>query len=250
MACHLRPHDRHGIFRFKLRPGQTVNQPPIMPEVIVRKGEPVDRALKRLKNRRWLDSEGIMDEVRRPARLRDAHAEDQAQGQGQRQARQGEVPLSTSTPDYARSEATGGNPGFRRAWTRREAPASRSAGLVPSTSRQATRRGLHRPDRSFVSIGTWRAGSQSRRSPSLCPYRRAMSVMSEPTRPRFPSPARCPPTKARRPARGGHRALRRVASTRTAPWAKSAPVLPRVHFSAWPDASPRTATWAGRTFST
>jgi small subunit ribosomal protein S21 len=35
----------------------------VMPEVIVRKGEPVDRALKRLKNK--LDSEGIMDEVRR-----------------------------------------------------------------------------------------------------------------------------------------------------------------------------------------
>jgi small subunit ribosomal protein S21 len=34
-----------------------------MPEVIVRKGEPVDRALKRLKNK--LDSEGIMEEVRR-----------------------------------------------------------------------------------------------------------------------------------------------------------------------------------------
>ena len=34
-----------------------------MPEVLVRKGEPVDRALKRLKNK--LDSEGIMDEVRR-----------------------------------------------------------------------------------------------------------------------------------------------------------------------------------------
>ncbi len=34
-----------------------------MPEVQVRKGEPVDRALKRLKNK--LDSEGIMDEVRR-----------------------------------------------------------------------------------------------------------------------------------------------------------------------------------------
>jgi len=34
-----------------------------MPEVIVRKGEPVDRALKRLKNK--LDSEGILDEVRR-----------------------------------------------------------------------------------------------------------------------------------------------------------------------------------------
>ena len=37
-----------------------------MPEVIVRKGEPVDRALKRLKNK--LDSEGILEEVY--ARLR------------------------------------------------------------------------------------------------------------------------------------------------------------------------------------
>ncbi len=34
-----------------------------MPEVIVKKGEPIDRALKRLKNK--LDAEGIMDEVRR-----------------------------------------------------------------------------------------------------------------------------------------------------------------------------------------
>jgi small subunit ribosomal protein S21 len=34
-----------------------------MPEVIVRKGEPIDRALKRLKSK--LDQEGIMDEVRR-----------------------------------------------------------------------------------------------------------------------------------------------------------------------------------------
>lgn len=34
-----------------------------MPEVTVRKGEPIDRALKRLKNK--LDSEGVMDEVRR-----------------------------------------------------------------------------------------------------------------------------------------------------------------------------------------
>jgi small subunit ribosomal protein S21 len=34
-----------------------------MPEVIVRKGEPIDRALKRLKNK--LDAEGILDEVRR-----------------------------------------------------------------------------------------------------------------------------------------------------------------------------------------
>ena len=34
-----------------------------MPEVIVRKGEPVDRALNRLKNK--LDAEGILEEVRR-----------------------------------------------------------------------------------------------------------------------------------------------------------------------------------------
>jgi len=34
-----------------------------MPEVIVRKGEPVDRALKRLKSK--LDAEGVLDEVRR-----------------------------------------------------------------------------------------------------------------------------------------------------------------------------------------
>jgi len=34
-----------------------------MPEIIVRKGEPIDRALKRLKTK--LDAEGLMDEVRR-----------------------------------------------------------------------------------------------------------------------------------------------------------------------------------------
>ena len=34
-----------------------------MPEVVVRKGEPIDRALKRLKNK--LEAEGVMDEVRR-----------------------------------------------------------------------------------------------------------------------------------------------------------------------------------------
>jgi small subunit ribosomal protein S21 len=34
-----------------------------MPEVSVKKGEPIDRALKRLKSK--MDSEGIMDEVRR-----------------------------------------------------------------------------------------------------------------------------------------------------------------------------------------
>ena len=34
-----------------------------MPEVYVKKGEPIDRALKRLKSK--LDNEGILDEVRR-----------------------------------------------------------------------------------------------------------------------------------------------------------------------------------------
>ena len=34
-----------------------------MPEVTVRKGEPIDRALKRLKSK--MESEGIIDEVRR-----------------------------------------------------------------------------------------------------------------------------------------------------------------------------------------
>jgi len=34
-----------------------------MPEVQIKKGEPVDRALKRLKNK--LESEGILDEIRR-----------------------------------------------------------------------------------------------------------------------------------------------------------------------------------------
>ncbi|MEI6714336.1 MAG: 30S ribosomal protein S21 [Verrucomicrobiota bacterium] len=34
-----------------------------MPEVAVRKGEPIDRALKRLKSK--IESEGIMEEVRR-----------------------------------------------------------------------------------------------------------------------------------------------------------------------------------------
>jgi small subunit ribosomal protein S21 len=34
-----------------------------MPEVIVRKGEPIDRALKRLKTK--LDTEGVLEEVRR-----------------------------------------------------------------------------------------------------------------------------------------------------------------------------------------
>ena len=34
-----------------------------MPEVMVKKGEPIDRALKRLKGK--IDAEGLMDEVRR-----------------------------------------------------------------------------------------------------------------------------------------------------------------------------------------
>jgi small subunit ribosomal protein S21 len=34
-----------------------------MPEVSIRKGEPIDRALKRLKSK--LETEGVMDEVRR-----------------------------------------------------------------------------------------------------------------------------------------------------------------------------------------
>lgn len=34
-----------------------------MPEIHIKKGEPVDRALKRLKNK--LESEGILEEVRR-----------------------------------------------------------------------------------------------------------------------------------------------------------------------------------------
>lgn len=39
------------------------SESPIMPEVQVRKGEPVDRALKRLKTK--LEMEGILEEVRR-----------------------------------------------------------------------------------------------------------------------------------------------------------------------------------------
>jgi len=41
----------------------STNQEHTMPEVIVKKGEPIDRALKRLKSK--LDTEGIMDEIRR-----------------------------------------------------------------------------------------------------------------------------------------------------------------------------------------
>jgi small subunit ribosomal protein S21 len=52
------PLARRKIFRFRDSGEQIA-----MPEVIVRKGEPVDRALKRLKNK--LDAEGILEEVRR-----------------------------------------------------------------------------------------------------------------------------------------------------------------------------------------
>ena len=62
-----------------------------MPEVLVRKGEPVDRALKRLKNK--LDSEGIMDEVRRLRAFETPTQKAKRKAQGQCQARQGEVPL-------------------------------------------------------------------------------------------------------------------------------------------------------------
>jgi len=48
---------------FTGRTGTFLSEETNMPEVIVRKGEPVDRALKRLKNK--LDAEGILDEVRR-----------------------------------------------------------------------------------------------------------------------------------------------------------------------------------------
>src|SRR5687767_14928770 len=46
-----------------LVPTATYQPENYMPEVIVRKGEPIDRALKRLKSK--LESEGILDEVRR-----------------------------------------------------------------------------------------------------------------------------------------------------------------------------------------
>ena len=50
--------------RFFLQPSSsTRNKGTQMPEVIVRKGEPIDRALKRLKSK--LETEGIMEEVRR-----------------------------------------------------------------------------------------------------------------------------------------------------------------------------------------
>ena len=62
-----------------------------MPEVIVRKGEPVDRALKRLKNK--LDAEGILEEVRR-LRAFETPTKDPSQGESQRQT--GSRPSSVS----------------------------------------------------------------------------------------------------------------------------------------------------------
>ena len=62
-----------------------------MPEVIVRKGEPIDRALKRLKNK--LENEGIMEEVRRLRAFETPTQKNPSQSQGQCQASQVEVPL-------------------------------------------------------------------------------------------------------------------------------------------------------------
>ena len=64
-----------------------------MPEVIVRKGEPVDRALKRLKNK--LDAEGILEEVRRLRAFETPNTKEPSQGQGQRQARPDQVPFQS-----------------------------------------------------------------------------------------------------------------------------------------------------------
>ena len=62
-----------------------------MPEVIVRKGEPVDRALKRLKNK--LDSEGILEEVRRLRAFETPSQKQSPEGESQRQARPNEVSI-------------------------------------------------------------------------------------------------------------------------------------------------------------
>ena len=55
----MRPVKREFFIYFQIQRLETTN----MPEVIVKKGEPIDRALKRLKSK--LDTEGIMDEIRR-----------------------------------------------------------------------------------------------------------------------------------------------------------------------------------------
>jgi len=62
-----------------------------MPEVIVRKGEPVDRALKRLKNK--LDAERHPRGSAPIAGLRDPDAKNPAQSQGKCQARPDEIPF-------------------------------------------------------------------------------------------------------------------------------------------------------------
>ncbi len=83
-----------------------------MPEVLVRKGEPVDRALKRLKNK--LDSEGIMDEVRR---LRAFETPTQkTKRKAKANAKRGKVKFRFNI--NALREATGGNRA-RRAAARR-----------------------------------------------------------------------------------------------------------------------------------
>ena len=64
-----------------------------MPEVIVRKGEPVDRALKRLKNK--LDAEGILEEVRRLRAFETPSPEDPSQGESQRQTGPRQVPFQS-----------------------------------------------------------------------------------------------------------------------------------------------------------
>ena len=97
-------------FPFHVRPN-TPPSKPFMPEVVVRKGEPVDRALKRLKNK--LDSEGIMDEVRR---LRAFETPTQkAKRKAKANAKRGKVKFRFNI--NALREATGGNPGVRNAET-------------------------------------------------------------------------------------------------------------------------------------
>ncbi len=93
-----------------------------MPEVIVRKGEPVDRALKRLKNK--LDSEGIMDEVRR---LRAFETPTQkTKRKAKANAKRGKVKFRFNI--NALREATGGKPGRGTAAARPVASVPAAAG--------------------------------------------------------------------------------------------------------------------------
>ena len=96
-----------------------------MPEVIVRKGEPIDRALKRLKSK--LDAEGIMDEVRRLRAFETPTQKSEAQGEGQRQTRESEVPLQ--------SAIISARPEFRRAIFNSQ-PARAGCFVWPSASRE------------------------------------------------------------------------------------------------------------------